>query len=126
MFRTNFDPIEKPVHEKISRHLARILQEAQSILYPQHRRGKHNLFADIPSRCYFLNTTELIILLRTKIAGQLPADFKIPPAAKRDKVLNYIQSVEIAKANAVTDGTHQDREQAWRRWLAWLEGVGLK
>ena len=48
------------------------------------------------------------------------------PAAKRDKLLDYIHSAEIAKANAVTDSTHQDRDRAWRRWLSWMEGVGLE
>ena len=77
MFRINFDPIEKLVHEKISWHLTRILQEAQ--LYSQHQRGKHNLFADILSSWYFSNTTELTIILHTIFPTRLPTDFKISP-----------------------------------------------
>ena len=57
MFRSNFDPNTKPIHEYISRHLARILMQYNSTLYSQHQRGKHNLFADILSHWHFLTTT---------------------------------------------------------------------
>ena len=79
MFRTNFDPDLKPTHEDCSRHLARILMQYKAILYAQHQRGRHNVFADILSRWHFLTTNELTILLQTKFHSQLPTNFKISP-----------------------------------------------
>ena len=40
--------------------------------------------------------------------------------------MDYLHSTEIAKTNSVQDATHKDRERAWRRWITWLDKVGLE
>ena len=40
--------------------------------------------------------------------------------------MDYLHAAEIAKTNVVTDGTPQYRDRAWKRWLTWLEEVGLE
>ena len=45
---------------------------------------------------------------------------------KVNVVTDGTQSAEITRANTVAECTHQDRDRAWKRWLTWMEGVGLE
>ena len=40
--------------------------------------------------------------------------------------MDYLHAGEIEKDNAVQEKTHQGRDRAWKRWLSWLEDVGLQ
>ena len=44
--------------------------------------------------------------------------FQDLPTSKRDKLLDYIHSTEIAMANVVIDSIHKDRGRACKRWVA--------
>ena len=125
MFRTNFNPATKPIHELLSRHLARILMEYNLILYSQHQRGKHNLFADILSKWHFLTTTELTILLRRKFSQQLLTNFKIFSLPNE---INYwitstlqtlqeqMQSQTVYIKTGIEHG--DDGSSGWKQWAS--------
>ena len=40
--------------------------------------------------------------------------------------MGYIYAGEVERCNGVTDDTHQKHERAWKRWVAWLDRVGLQ
>ena len=79
MHRSNFEPVAKPIHECLARHLARILMAAQCTLYSQHQKGKYNVIADILSRWFFLSTAELTFFLQQNLFPQMPTNFQISP-----------------------------------------------
>ena len=125
MFRSNFDPHTKPIHELCSRHIARILMEYNSTLYSQHQRGKHNLFADILSRWHFLTTTELTILLRSKFSQQLPTTFEISPLP--NEISSWITStlLKLQKRTQsqtghtkIETGHGDDGSPGWTEWAS--------
>ena len=75
MHRSNFDPVARPVHEDLARHLAQILMDANCILYSQHQKGKHNVIADLLSRWFFLCNSDLTTFLKTNFDSQVPKNF---------------------------------------------------
>ena len=125
MFRSNFDPHTKPIHEHCSRHMARILMEYNSTLYSQHQRGKHNLFADILSRWHFLTTSELTIFLRTKFSTQLPTTFRISPLPNEisswiiSTLLRLQKQTQSQMGRTKTETGHgDDGSPGWTEWAS--------
>ena len=125
MYRTNFDPNLKPTHEECARHLARILLQYKAILYAQHQRGRHNIFADILSRWHFLNTHELTILLKTKFKSQLPTHFRISPLPNEISswiicILQKLQKQTACKMPPTkTEKEHgEDGSPGWTKWAS--------
>ena len=125
MHRTNFDPSQRPVHEACSRHLARILIKYNSILYPQHQRGKHNIITDLLSRWHFLTPAELTIFLRRISSSQLPTNFQISPLPPKihSWAICTLQRLKDATASQKiptrsTSEHGNDGSPGWKQWAS--------
>ena len=40
--------------------------------------------------------------------------------------MGYLYASEVERCNGVTEDTHKKHERAWKRWVSWLESVGLE
>ena len=125
LHRATFDNNIRPVHETCSRHLARLMINADSTIYAQHQTGKHNTIADILSRWHFLTDIELLTFLRSQFSTQLPTNFQISPVPNEitSWIISMLQNLQTTAASRSRHTTTRvergnDSSPGWKRWAA--------
>ena len=77
LYKANFDPNIQQKHDIIARHMATILLESETALYPQHVPGEENIVADSLSRDFHIQDKHLQLLLTSLFPKQAPKNLQI-------------------------------------------------
>ena len=77
LFKSTFDPLSQPCHDKVAREFARIGYKNNTSLFSQHIEGKKNFIADALSRDFHLSDQELTKIIHSHLPTQDRSHFKI-------------------------------------------------
>ena len=77
LFKSTFDPIKQPSHDKVARELARIGYKNNTSLFSQHVPGNHNHIADALLRDFHLSDETLTTIIQSHLPLHDCSQFKI-------------------------------------------------
>ena len=99
LFKANFDPNTQQKHDVIARHMARILLDFDTALYPQHIPGDDNIIADSLSRDFHISNTNLQFMLNSLFPQKAPKQLRILQTLPRE-IISWLESMQDMKTSA--------------------------
>eukprot|EP00956_Cyclotella_meneghiniana_P034348 scaffold103894_cov40-Cyclotella_meneghiniana.AAC.3 len=104
------DPLQAEVRAEVAREHALTMMENEICEYPQWFPGVQNVVADALSRDDDRDDETLTNLLLSHFPDQCVAD---------------LCAAEVAREGAVTRGTHEDQDRAWKRFCQYTKSIGI-